>query len=269
MSGDEGAGPGARGSGGAEGPAGDREALLEEIRGGDGEIPAHVAVIMDGNGRWARERGLPRWEGHRRGMEAVRESVKAALRVGLEHLTLYAFSQENWERPDEEVGALMDLLQEFVRREKEELRGNGVRVRVFGELESLPSRALAAVEELQSHTGSCGELQLNLAISYGSRAEIVHAARTLARKAVLGTLRPEDIDEDRFAGELYTGGWPDPDLLVRTSGEQRLSNFLLWQLAYAELHVTPVLWPDFDRSEFYRAVLEYQGRERRFGRVET
>jgi undecaprenyl diphosphate synthase len=202
-------------------------------------------------------------------MESVRESVKGALRLGLEHLTLYAFSQENWARPAEEVEALMDLLQEFVRREKEELRENGVRVRVFGELESLPARALAAVEELQSHTGACEELQLNLAISYGSRAEIVHAARTLARKAVLGTLRPEDIDEDRFARELYTAEWPDPDLLVRTSGEQRLSNFLLWQLAYAELHVTRVMWPDFDRREFYRAVLEYLGRERRFGRVET
>lgn len=242
--------------------------LLERVREG-GAVPAHVAVIMDGNGRWARDRGLPRWEGHRRGMESVRESVKAALEAGVEHLTLYAFSQENWRRPDEEIEALMGLLEEFVEREKEELLEQGVRARVFGELEHLPDAALAAVEELQSFTREAEELQLNLAISYGARAEIVQAARKLARKAVLGTLRPEDVDEERFARELYTGGWPDPDLLVRTSGEMRLSNFLLWQVAYAELHVTPVLWPDFDRAEFHRALLEYQGRERRFGRVEA
>lgn len=250
------------------GGGGDAGALLERVRDG-GVVPGHVALIMDGNGRWADDRGLPRWEGHRRGMESVRESVKAALEAGVDHLTLYAFSQENWRRPDEEIEALMGLLEEFVEREKEELLEQGVRARVFGELEHLPAPALAAVEELQSFTREADELQLNLAISYGARAEIVQAARKLARKAVLGTLRPEEIDEGRFADELYTAGWPDPDLLVRTSGEMRLSNFLLWQVAYAELYVTPVLWPDFDRAEFHRALLEYRGRDRRFGRVEA
>lgn len=256
--------PGAPGGRGGPEEAGE---LLARIRDSARAVPGHVAMIMDGNGRWARQRGLPRWEGHRQGMEAVRESVEGALRVGMAHLTLYAFSQENWQRPAEEVGALMDLLREFVRREKGELRENGVRVRVFGELEDLPPEALSAVEELQSFTAPGEELRLNLAISYGSRAEIVQATRTLARKVLLGTLRPEEIDEERLARELYTGDWPDPDLLVRTSGEQRLSNFLLWQLAYAEIYVTPVLWPDFDRSELYRAILDFQGRERRFGRV--
>lgn len=242
--------------------------LLEEIRAA-GEPPGHVAVIMDGNGRWARERGLPRWEGHRRGMEAVRETVKGALAAGVDHLTLYAFSRENWSRPEEEVEALMELLREFVDREKEELREHGVRVRVFGELDDLPEGALRAVEVLQEATRSGERLQLNLAISYAGRAEIVHAARQLARQVALGTLRPDEIDEDRFARELYTGGWPDPDLLVRTSGEERLSNFLLWQIAYAELRITDVLWPDFDRAAFYRAIRDYQGRDRRFGRVES
>lgn len=246
--------------------AGDR--MLEEIRRAGG-APAHVAVIMDGNGRWARQRDLPRWEGHRRGMEAVRETVKGALAVGLEHLTLYAFSRENWSRPDEEIEALMELLREFVDREKDELVEQGVRVQVFGELDDLPAGALGAVEEIQRATRDGDRLQLNLAISYGGRAEIVHAARQLARKAVLGTLRPGDIDEERFARELYTAGWPDPDLLVRTSGEERISNFLLWQIAYAELRIVDVLWPDFDRPAFYRAILDFQGRERRFGAVEA
>jgi undecaprenyl diphosphate synthase len=246
----------------------DRAELLDRVRRG-GEVPTHIAMIMDGNGRWARERGLPRWEGHRRGMEAVRESVKGCLEAGVEHLTLYAFSQENWERPTREVEALMDLLQEFVEREKRELRENGVRARVFGQLDELPARARSAVEELESFTRPADRLSLNLAISYGSRAEIVHAARQLARLVELGTLRPEEIDEERLGRELYTADWPDPDLLVRTSGERRLSNFLLWQLAYAELYVTEVLWPDFGRGDLYRAILDFQGRERRFGRVEA
>ena len=244
----------------------------EGVESGDdvrGDVPRHVAVIMDGNGRWARDRDLPRWEGHRRGMEAVRETVEGALELGIEHLTLFAFSRENWARPEREVAALMDLLTEFVEREKEELRQNGVRVRVFGELDDLPTEARHAVEELQSHTRSADRLQLNLAISYGGRAEIAHAATRLARKAVLGTLRPEEIDEERFADELYTAEWPDPDLLVRTSGELRISNFLLWQIAYAEIHVTEVLWPEFDRSCLRKAVEDFRGRDRRFGRVEA
>ena len=242
------------------------ERLLEEVRSG-GEVPVHVAVIMDGNGRWARERDLPRWEGHRRGMTAVRETVEAALAAGVEHLTLYAFSRENWIRPDEEIEALMELLREFVDREKEELAEHGVRVQVFGELDDLPASALQAVEELQRTTRDGDRLQLNLAISYGGRAEIAHAARQLARKVKLGTLRAEEIDEERVAGELYTAGWPDPDLLIRTSGEERISNFLLWQIAYAELRIDDVLWPDFDRAAFYRAIRDFQGRERRFGGI--
>jgi len=240
--------------------------LLAAIAEGGGP-PAHVAVIMDGNGRWAAEHDLARWEGHREGMAAVRETVEGSLEVGLSHLTLYAFSSENWGRPEEEVSALMGLLREFVDREKEELRSNGVRVRVFGEMDRLSAGAREAVRELEGHTREAGRLQLNLAISYGSRQEIVRAARILAARAAAGEIRPEDIDEGSLAGELYTGGWPDPDLLVRTSGEMRISNFLLWQIAYAELHVTDVLWPDFGRADLYRAILDFQGRDRRFGRV--
>jgi len=244
------------------GPAG----LLARIaeRGG---APTHVAIIMDGNGRWAADRGLARWEGHRRGMDAVRETVEGSLEVGLGYLTLYAFSSENWNRPDEEVSALMSLLREFVDAEKEELRSNGVRVRVFGELERLSDAAREAVRELEAHTREADRLQLNLAISYGARQEIVRAARVLAARAASGDLLPRAIDEDALSRELYTAEWPDPDLLIRTSGEMRISNFLLWQIAYAELHVTDVLWPEFDRSDLYRAILDFLGRDRRFGRV--
>jgi undecaprenyl diphosphate synthase len=251
---------------GARAETASAEQLLEAVRAGGG-APGHVAVIMDGNGRWAHEHGLPRWEGHREGMSAVRETVEGGLEVGLAHLTLYAFSSENWSRPREEIEALMDLLREFVDSEKEELRRHGVRVQVFGELERLSKSARAAVDDLQSHTCAADRMELHLAISYGARQEITAAARSLARRAVRGELKPEEIDEERFSSELYTAGWPDPDLLIRTSGEMRISNFLLWQIAYAELHVTEVLWPDFDRSELYRGILEFQRRERRFGRV--
>lgn len=250
------------------GDADEAESLLSRLRA-NGEIPTHVAVIMDGNGRWARERDLPRWEGHRRGMEAVRACVKGALAAGVEHLTLYAFSQQNWERPRDEVEALMELLEDFVEREKEELLEQGVRAQVFGDLERLPDGARAAVEELHRFTRPADRLHLHIAISYGSRAEIVQAARKLARLSVLGAVRPEEIDEERFSEQLYTAGWPDPDLLIRTSGERRISNFLLWQIAYSELYLTPVLWPEFDRAELYRALLDFQDRERRYGRVEA
>ncbi|MDP2481007.1 MAG: polyprenyl diphosphate synthase [Candidatus Palauibacterales bacterium] len=240
--------------------------LLAAVRAGGGP-PTHVAVIMDGNGRWAYEHGLARWEGHREGMAAVRETVEGALEAGLAHLTLYAFSSENWSRPEEEVAALMDLLQEFVDSEKEDLRRNGVRVRVFGELDRLSESARAAVRDLEGHTREVGRMQLHLAISYGSRQEIVAALRTLAAEVARGELRPDAIDEERVAGALYTSEWPDPDLLIRTSGEMRISNFLLWQIAYAEIHVTDVLWPDFGRADLFRAILDFQGRERRFGGV--
>lgn len=249
-------------------PGGEAEALLERVRS-HGEVPGHVAVIMDGNGRWARGRGLPRWEGHRRGMQAVRETVEASLEVGLEYLTLYAFSVQNWDRPQGEVSALMELFREYVDREKEELSEQSVRVRVFGDLDRLPESSRRAVDDLQGATRAGDRLQLNLAISYGSRSEIVEAARRLAKLAALEALRPEEITEQRFGEELYTADWPDPDLLIRTSGEHRLSNFLLWQLAYAELYVTPVLWPDFGRGELYEAIRDYQRRERRFGKVSS
>jgi undecaprenyl diphosphate synthase len=232
-----------------------------------GDIPQHVAIIMDGNGRWARERNKPREFGHRAGMGAVRETVEAAGEVGVEVLTLFAFSQENWQRPQREVSALMSLLELYVRKERDKLREKNVRVRAIGELDRLGGRTRKALDSVIEHTEGCDGLQLYLAISYGSRAEMVRAARRLAERVRRGTLVPEEIDEELFASELYTAGLPDPDLLIRTSGELRVSNFMLWQLAYTELHICPVLWPDFGREHFYGAILDFQRRERRFGRV--
>ncbi|MFQ5679457.1 MAG: isoprenyl transferase [Gemmatimonadota bacterium] len=240
--------------------------LLERLRG-SGEVPRHVAVIMDGNGRWASDRGLPRWEGHRAGMQAVREVIEGSVQAGIQHLTLYAFSRENWERPQVEVEALMELLHEYVEREKEELCEAGVRVQVFGELDRLPPSVREAIDQLEHATEAGDVLQLHLAISYGSRSEIVRAARHLARQCVAGTLVPEEVDTAHFSAALYTARWPDPDLLIRTSGEHRVSNFLLWQIAYAEMYVTPILWPDFSRRHLFEALLDYQHRDRRFGRV--
>lgn len=230
-------------------------------------VPRHVAIIMDGNGRWAAERGLPRWRGHREGMRSVRRAVESALELGLEHLSLYAFSRENWSRPAQEVGALMRLLAEFVDRERAELSDQGVKTLVFGDRDRLPPAALASVERLEESTSNGKNLQLNVAISYGSRDEITHAARAIARLAVDGALDPDTLTPEDFGAHLYTAGWPDPDLLVRTSGELRVSNFLLWQIAYSEIHVTPVLWPEFGRDDMVAAVVDYQGRDRRFGRV--
>ena len=240
--------------------------LLARVRV-NGAVPAHVAVIMDGNGRWARGRALPRPFGHHAGMGAVREVVEGCLAAGVEVLTLFAFSQENWQRPAEEVSALMNLLQEYIAREMAELREQGVSVRVLGELDRLTPSARDAVDRIVSSTAGGTALSLNLCISYGSRAEIARAARLRAAEAAAGRLDPAEIDEERFAKELLTAQWPDPDLLIRTSGELRLSNFLLWQLAYAELYVTPVLWPDFTRQHLFEAILEFQRRDRRFGRV--
>ena len=229
--------------------------------------PRHIAVIMDGNGRWARQRGLPRSEGHQAGARAVRECVTGARQAGVEILTLFAFSQENWQRPAEEIEALMQLLEEYVARDGDELRQQGVTVRVMGDLEPLTPAARAAVEQIERDTAAGTALILNICLSYGSRAELVRAARLLAEAVAAGRLRPEDIDEAAFAARLYTAGLPDPDLLIRTSGEHRLSNFLLWQLAYAEFLVTPVLWPDFTRQDLFAALEEYARRDRRFGRV--
>jgi undecaprenyl diphosphate synthase len=240
--------------------------LLQRVRM-HGAVPGHIAIIMDGNGRWARGRKLPRPLGHHAGMGAVREVVAGCLEAGVEVLTLFAFSQENWQRPAPEIEALMGLLEEYIAREADELREKRVSVRIFGDLERLGPGARAAVDRVMAHTAGGTALALNLCISYSSRAEIVRAARLLAEEAAAGKLDPAEIDEDRFAQQLYTAAWPDPDLLIRTSGEMRLSNFLLWQLAYAELYVTPVLWPDFSRDDLFEAILDYQRRERRFGRV--
>jgi undecaprenyl diphosphate synthase len=247
------------------GPAGGLRAGLDEVR--QGPVPAHVAVIMDGNGRWARRRGLARWEGHRAGMEAVREAIGGAGEAGISHLTLYAFSQENWDRPADEVEALMALLEEYVDSQRDELAEAGIRVSVFGDRARLSETARAAIDDLERATEAGGALWVHLAISYGSRAEIVEASRRLAAQCVAGDLAPDSIDEDRFARHLSTGGWPDPDLLVRTSGELRISNFLLWQLAYAEWYVTPVLWPDFRRADLFGAIIDFRRRDRRFGLV--
>jgi undecaprenyl diphosphate synthase len=240
--------------------------LLAKIRV-NGAVPRHVAIIMDGNGRWARERHLPRALGHRNGMKSVREAVEGSIQAGVEVLSLFAFSQENWQRPAMEVTALMSLLEEYVEREKAELVANGVRVRVFGDLERLSSSAREAVDDVVRATAHNDRLIVQLFISYGARAELVRAARRLAEAVAQGRLDPSEIDEEVFRAELYTNGSPDPDLLIRTSGEQRISNFMLWQLAYTELHITPVLWPDFSRRDLFAAILEYQSRERRFGKV--
>jgi undecaprenyl diphosphate synthase len=240
--------------------------LLERVKAG-GAVPRHVAIIMDGNGRWAKERHLPRTLGHREGMKAVREVVEGAIEAGVAVLTLYAFSEENWNRPAGEIGALMGLLEEYIARETAELRANGVEVHVIGDLARLPQPKREAVDRLVAGTRGGTKLDLNLAISYSSRAEIARAARRLAEDVRQGRLALEDVDEDALGQRLYTAGVPDPDLLIRTSGELRISNFLLWQLAYTELYITPVLWPDFSRRHLFEAILDYQTRERRFGRV--
>src|SRR5436189_4377800 len=242
--------------------------LLSQIRL-NGAVPRHVAVIMDGNGRWARERSLPRPLGHRAGMKAVREAVEGALEAGVEVLTLFAFSDENWQRPVTEISALMELLEEYIAKEVAELRGQGVAVHVLGDRTRLAPGARAAVERVERETASGTRLSLNLCISYSSRAELARAARLLAEEVLRGTRRLEEVDEGAVADRLYTAPWGDPDLLIRTSGEQRLSNFLLWQLAYTELYLTGVLWPDFTRRHLFEAILDYQRRERRFGKVEA
>ena len=240
--------------------------LLSTVRR-NGNVPTHVAIIMDGNGRWARDRHLPRALGHRSGMTAVRQVIEGSVEAGVEFLSLFAFSRENWERPASEVEALMSLLVEYVGREADELTVKGVRVRVLGDLSRLTPAASDAVAEVVGRTAANSRLVLNLFISYGARDEIVRAAQALAREAAAGTLDPDAITEAMLSARLYTADCPDPDLLIRTSGEQRISNFLLWQLAYAEFVITPVLWPDFTRADLFAAIAEFQRRERRYGRV--
>jgi undecaprenyl diphosphate synthase len=242
--------------------------LLGRIRV-SGDVPRHVAVIMDGNGRWARQRGLPRHLGHREGMKAVREVVEGAVDAGIQVLTLFAFSTENWRRPEQEVSALMSLLQLYARKERDELRRQGVEVHVLGELDRVDRATRRAVDTIVEGTRGGLALRLNLMISYGGREEIIRSAREVARRVAAGELTPEQVDEELFSSTLFTAGLPDPDLLIRTSGEYRISNFLLWQMAYTELFMSPVLWPDFSRHHLFEAVLDFQRRERRFGRVDA
>jgi undecaprenyl diphosphate synthase len=227
--------------------------------------PTHVAIIMDGNGRWAKARGLPRAMGHRRGADAVREVVEGCRELGVSYLTLYAFSSENWKRPAREVGDLMDLLRLYIRREIDELCRNGVRLRVIGERAGLPADIVELIESAEAATRHNGDLNLIVALNYGSQNEIATACRRIAEAVQAGTTRPDDIDAEMIRRYLQTAGIPDPDLLIRTSGEQRLSNFLLWQAAYAELVFTETLWPDFTRQSLRTAIDEFRRRERRYG----
>ena len=230
-------------------------------------IPQHVAIIMDGNGRWAQQHGLERYAGHIQGVESVRRTIKAAARHGVSYLTLYAFSTENWNRPAEEVNALMELFCKCVINETENLKTEGVRVKIIGDKNRLPGNVQEHLTRIEEQTAQGERLTLLLALNYSSRDELTHAVQQLARKVAAGTLNPETITEQSVEQSLYTAGYPDPDLIIRTSGEQRLSNFLLWQAAYAEFYFTPVLWSDFSDEEFARALDEYAARERRFGRV--
>ncbi|OQX19221.1 MAG: isoprenyl transferase [Desulfobulbaceae bacterium A2] len=230
-------------------------------------LPRHVAIIMDGNGRWAEERHQPRLFGHRAGVTSVRTVVECARELGIAHLTLYAFSTENWRRPLLEVGGLMALLRAFLESELDNMLRNDVRLSCLGQKERLPDDVRQMLDLAMERTSVCGGLVLNLALSYGSRGEMVEAARSLAARCLAGELRPEDFSEELFASAFYSAGQPDPDLLIRTGGERRLSNFLLWQLSYAELYFTETKWPDFGRAEFTAALLDFQQRQRRFGRT--
>ncbi len=230
-------------------------------------LPTHVAIIMDGNGRWAKQRHLPRVEGHRVGAESVRAVVRAAGELGIKYLTLYAFSLENWNRPKDEVDTLMKYLARYLKNEIGELQRNNVRLEAIGQIYRLPEFVQVQLRRTQAALAKNNGLTLILALSYGGRAEIVDAVRALARKVKAGVIEPEEINEQAVAQHLYTHQYPDPDLLIRTSGEMRVSNFLLWQISYAEFVVTPTLWPDFRKAEFYAALEEYTRRHRRFGGV--
>src|SRR5436309_705262 len=228
-------------------------------------LPTHVAIIMDGNGRWAKQRHLPRVEGHRHGVESVRAVVRAAGEVGVKYLTLYAFSVENWNRPKDEVDTLMKYLARFLRSEITELNRNNARLEVIGQIYRLPEFVQEQLKKTQAALARNNGLTLILALSYGGRSELVEAMRSIAEKVKEGSIEPEEITEQLIAQHLYTRNWPDPDLLIRTSGELRISNFLLWQISYAELVVTPTLWPDYRKPQFLEALEEYTRRHRRFG----
>ena len=245
-------------------PSTDDEAVQRRLAE-EGPLPRHIAIIMDGDRRWARERGLKLTEGHRHGRESVRDIVRAGGQLGIDILTLYTFSSENWSRPRHEVRALMHWLEESLRDETPELHDNNVRLQAVGRLEKLPDKVQAALHGALEETAGNTGLILNLALNYGGRAEIVDACRSLAQRVRTGELEIDDIDETAISDALYTGGLPDPDLLIRCSGEMRLSNFLPWQMVYTEIYFTPVFWPDFRRSDLYEAIGAYQQRQRRFG----
>lgn len=228
-------------------------------------VPQHIAIIMDGNGRWAKSKGMPRVLGHHSGVKSVREVTEAAAEIGVRYLTLYAFSTENWNRPPAEVTALMTLLVETIKGEIRDLNKNGVRLLAIGDIEALPAASYKALVQGMEDTRNNTRINLVLALNYSAKWEILRAARLLAEQARSGAILPEKIDEAAFEAALSTHGIPDPELLIRTSGETRISNFLLWQIAYAELYFTPVFWPDFGRKELFEAILSYQRRERRFG----
>jgi undecaprenyl diphosphate synthase len=242
-------------------PGSPEEALARQIN--PARLPAHIAIIMDGNGRWAAQRHLPRVRGHQAGVDSVRDSVESSARLGIEVLTLYAFSAENWKRPQLEVMTLMRLLKQYLKLELGTLLKNDIRFQVIGRLEGLARGIQQELARAQDATASCGGMRFNIALNYSGRAEIVDAAR----RAIELRLDPADLDERQFGDLLYTSGQPDPDLLIRTSGELRVSNFLLWQIAYAEIHVTDVLWPDFRCRHLLEAVIDYQRRDRRFGGI--
>ncbi|MEO1211641.1 MAG: isoprenyl transferase [Cyanobacteria bacterium J06638_20] len=232
-------------------------------------LPQHVAVIMDGNGRWAQRRGLPRIMGHRRGVDALKDLLRCCRDWGVGALTAYAFSTENWGRPLEEVDFLMTLFERILRQELREMMEEGVRIRFVGNLQALPPSLQVEIERSMQETANNQGIEFTVATNYGGRQEIMHACRAIATQIQQGKIQPEDIDEAMFEQHLYTRGIADPDLLIRTSGEMRISNFLLWQVAYAEIYVTETFWPDFDRAEFHQALSNYQQRDRRFGKLKA
>jgi len=239
--------------------------LKEQIK--PENLPQHIAIIMDGNGRWAKGKGFNRIFGHKNGVTAVRETTEACAELGIKYLTLYAFSSENWNRPKFEVNALMELLIETIKKETDTFIKNGIKLNTIGRIDQLPQKAYKSLLELKELTKNHNKLDLVLALSYGSKDEIVEAVKAISEKVKIGTLQPENITNDTIAQHLYTHNIPDPELLIRTSGEHRISNFLLWQIAYSELYFTEVLWPDFRKEDLYNAIISYQHRERRFGKT--
>ncbi len=241
------------------------DVLIEKIK--QNIIPSHVALIMDGNGRWAKNHNKERVYGHQQGALRVKEVAKAAVKVGVKYVTFYAFSKENWRRPEEEVNFLMDLLVEFLEKEQEELYRNGIRLLVIGDMETLPEHVRTAIEGVIYRTRNNKKLNLIIALNYGARWEIANAAKNIAKDVVAGKVKIDEIEEDMVANYMTTAKIPDPELMIRTSGEKRISNFLLWQLAYSELYFTDKYWPEFGEEDFYKAILDFQKRERRFGKI--